>query len=80
MTAEKPTDIDDLTAFGAGTHGPPCVKTLILELLLAWGGITKRKKLTKNVELQRRHESGKKRSYAVTMARVRKCHPNSKHS
>ena len=41
MTALKPTDIDDLTAFGAGTH---LLKTLILELLLVWGGITKRKK------------------------------------
>ena len=35
MTALKPTDIDDLTAFGAGTH---LLKTLILELLLVWGG------------------------------------------
>jgi hypothetical protein len=41
MTALKPTDIDDLTAFGAGTR---LLKTLILELLLAWGGVTKRKK------------------------------------
>ena len=29
---------------------PHMLKTLILELLLVWGGITKRKKLTKNVE------------------------------
>ena len=53
MTALKPTDIDDLTAFGAGTHGHPSVKNTDIGTVIGLGWNNQAQKMTNMLTLKK---------------------------